>query len=196
MLQRTKSKGLPIHQRKMFKWNGDIQQTPIRNLWSRTFPHTRPHFSDTRARTNCFLGQSGTISGPSRDFGASCHSVYIGILDQLILQVWCVGCERKCGILIRRHSPSSCTRYQQKWMRSTGRRARKSHRTLMLQRVRLHANALCVVNLDIWECLRWYLYQTYLQTFKHWWFVNARYSSKQEFSKSSWIIFSNHKYFL
>ena len=158
-----------------------IRRMWIRNSWKRIFPPTLQHFGDMRVRILCFLARSGMIFGPSSDFGGSCHSVFIETLDQLILAVWCVDCERKCGILIPRRSPSLCTRSQRKWMRSTGRRARKSHRTLMLQRVHLLANALCAVNLEIWAWVRWYLYRyasnlhwKYVWTFKTWWIFKCK----------------------
>ena len=118
-------------------------------LWRRIFPPSHQRFGGTRVRTTCFLARSGMIFGPSSDFWGSCHSMFIETLDQRILTVWCVDCERKCEILMPRRSPNLCTRSQRKWMRCTGRRARKSHRTLILQRVHLLANALCAVNLEM-----------------------------------------------
>ena len=125
-----------------------IQKMSIRNSWKSIFPLTPQHFGDMMERILCFLDRSGTIFGSSSVFGQFTHSVFIGTHDQLILAVWCVVCERKCGTLILQLSPSSCTRCQWRWTRFIGLRVQKSHWILIISRASLPANVQCAVILE------------------------------------------------
>ena len=120
------------------------QQMQIKNLWRSIFQHIPQLCGDTRANMICFLVQSGTIFEALKDFGQFILNASIEILDQSVLVLWCVDSGQKCEILTQKLSHVLSIIFQQRWMKFTDRKERKFRQTLILAKVNLLVNAVCV----------------------------------------------------
>ena len=154
VLQRKKTKGLPIHKRKMFTKNSDMifeqdfaqphSTNANQQFMEEHFPAHTPtlwRFEDTDP---LFFGPKWDDFWSIDDSGPSFLSEFIGIPDRLISVGSCGVCGRKCETQTLRLWPDLCTSSRQRWTRSTVWRGRKFREISIIGRAHMLANAPCV----------------------------------------------------